>query len=1250
MKINKFKSYLVIWGIIVLVAMGFGGNVRVFASSVTPTPTPTTEKYHFVFNSEHKADGSEYELKDSSINVYVNGSDNQIVADADIDWVSSKESVVKAVEDTSADHFAELQRKGPGYAMITAKITKNGVIYNISCQIKVTLDIDYGINKTPYTEVTQTAYKVTPIEKGVTQKIYLKYKDAVSIADNSSVTFTSDNDSVAKIADNGDVIAVGAGSATITIVTNTSSSSNDQQKTTFTVVVRPLALDPSTQTYKSDFTVTTGSSIGIINTNALKASNLKWQVYDNNNTLIDPAVTSKIKYEISTGNGSFIINRAKAGTYEIYAFANKDYDKNTSIPYIHIKYIVPVALEDTDIVMNVGDTYNITENSNIPSASMFNYAFVPSSSTIASINTSTGVITANTKGKVELKLTYLPAAGLFTDIPVIPTLTVTIIDGIALNYTAATIYTAGTMQLAAITTDSSEEIVWTTSDDKIATVKGGLVTGVSKGQAVITATQTVKGVVKSATCTITVQPSVTKITISPSTVTLNMEDFVTLKATVEPSGLNNVKLKWVSANENVVKITDSGDLTVTIQGGNTPGTTVITAINQDNVVVGSCHVTVKQKVTSITLSDTTVNATLSDKSFQLRAIVSPVAATNKEITWSSTNTKVATVDQDGLVTLIAAGSASIIATSKDNPTVTAICNVNVDVSATSLVLDETTKIMYVGESTRITYTITPSNASNKDVTWSSLNTSVVSVDSTGLLTAKGVGQAVIIVKSEDGTLMKTCTITVKQKATGVSFDVKDLELNVGQSYTIKTTMTPANSTEITLTWESTDTKVATVDQNGKVTGVATGKAVIIAKTSIGGSVYCNVTVVQQVTGLQLNFEDKTIVTGESFQIKATILPSEAIPVNVTWTSSNKAVASVSANGVVKGLTSGAAVITCKTADGEYTAICVVEVIERVTKIKLNKSSYKLGLGKSFTIDATVETNAATNPKIKWSTSNKKIATVNSKGKVTGKTLGYVTITATAQDGSRVDASCDIRVVKLVTSISLNRTSVNTIEGRSFALKASINPSNASYKQAKWSSSDETVAIVESNGVVTALKEGKVIITASAQDSSGKSARCYVNVQALTPATSVTILNQNLTMVVGETNTLQMAINPIASTDQFSWESDNKTVATVSKSLGKVTARTPGIANVTVMTDSGKTATTKVTVVGLNTTKLVLEQYSKYQLEVIGITSGITWDVADSEIAVVTGGRVESRRTGTTTITATVNGRRLTCKLQVVSIK
>lgn len=1256
-----FLSIFVIVGILV-----FGSNI-VKASSITPTPTPTPQltqdDFYFVYNSNDLPTGSEIEVKTATSQILVTTKTGLASADS-IEWNSSEPSVIDIKKDTSNSQglFATMTRKGPGYSTITAVIKKNGITFTISCQVKVELQVDY--DKPVFTFATTNDEKIIKLEKEHASNnkatIPLKYVDN-TVINNDTVAWESSNVGVATVDNDGNVTAVGAGITTIKISTNTVSVGNDRQEKYITVLVSPKGREfiepPQTQgAWLQDFTINNASSNFAIESNASKATDLTWEIYTDEakTKRILPNDTSLLEYSISNVSGKLNVYNAKAGTYYIYAYSDIKYG-NASWNELKIKVIVPITIKPGDVVMNVGDTYDIVKNSNFPNYSIYNYS--SSDPTIASVD-GKGIITANSKssgkqptGSITITLTYKDSSNLYdpTVTNLNKTINVIVIDGISLSSSSATIYVGGTLQLEALTSDPTRDIIWTSDDTRVATIVDGLVTGVSEGTTTITATQIINGVTKKASCIINVQKTITGITIEPSNVTLNIDEYATLYAKVTPSALTSVSLKWVSTDEKVVKIVKSGKQEATIQGV-AGGTAVIIAVNQNNVVVGSCKVTIKQKVTAITLNETELNVSQSLRTIQLRATVTPEYADNKKILWKSSNTKVATVDANGTVTLVGPGSTSIIATSEDNPLVTAICNITVGVPVTSITLDDLTKTMYVGESTRLGYLITPTNASNKNITWSSTNTSIVSVDSTGLVTARAEGIAVIIVKTQDGSIIKTSTITVKQKASGVALDVKDVEINVGQTFTMPYTITPANATDLTITWESTDSKVVTVDSKGKITGVSSGKAVIIAKPSIGGAMYANVTVLQQPTGIQLNFEEKTIVVGEKFKLKASFIPSDSTVKGVNWSSSNNKVARVTAAGNVTGLKGGTAIITGKTADGKLTAFSIVHVVERVTTIKLNQTSYRLGLNKSYTLKATVETNAATNPSVTWSSSDPKIATVDSKGKVTGRKLGYATITAKANDGSNVEASATIRVVRLVTSVKLNKSTVTTVVGRTFQLKATINPSNATYKTANWSSSDENIAIVDSDGNVTALKEGNVTITAKAKDSSGKSASAYVIVQPRTPSTSVTILNQNLTMVVGETQVLQKAINPIASNDRFTWETDNKTVATVDSSTGKVTARNPGIANVTIMTESGKTATTKITVVGLNATKLTLEQYSTYTLSVIGINSGVSWDVTDNEIAIVRNGRVESRRTGTTTITATVNGRKLYCTLTVTKIR
>lgn len=1168
-----------------------------------------------------------------------------------VSWVSSNTDAVVVTPDATNPTIARLERMGPGYSKITATVEDDGRIYTLTCTVMV--DFSFDKKDLPFLHIHTTETgdesKVMVLDKlapDTQDAVVLRYENDEKIDPTvGKIVWESKDNSVVNVdSESGVITVVGAGETEIEA--RTVSTREDPLKKTFRIIVNPKVQDPKsgTPTFESKINVTETefNSPLRFKTNAESAAKLEWVVYDTDFNIVPEG---RVTY--NTDSEYLVVTGAKYGSYIIRGYINGDYkpvpiSSASTVGFIEIKLDVDMSIANAggQLIMNVGDTYSIMDNSNIPTINTLTY--FSTDQTVAEID-NTGVIKALDVGETDIKLTVTGTSQEYI-------IHIKVIDGIALNYSKVKIYTSGTIKLIATVTNTQIPVVWTSDNPQVASVTDGLVTGVSEGKNVrITASQNINGVIKSATCLVDVQPSVNKITINPESVTLDKGESATLNAEIEPV-LNNVSLKWMSSNDDIVKIDKSYDLSATIVGAEA-GTAVITAINQENVVVGYCQVTVKEKVSKVSISESAVTLSLSKKNYQLSAYVTPSNATNKKINWTSTNTKVATVDSNGLVTLISGGTASIIAASDDNPAATAICNITVEISASALILDDKTKTLYVGDTYRIGYVLTPTNAANKDIKWSSSSTSVVSVDTTGLIKAVGAGQAIITARTEDGALTATCTITVKQKATGISIDVSDLELYVNQSYDLNATVTPADSNDYTLTWESSNTTVATVDDNGTVSAVAAGRSNITVKTSSGQVATCTVTVKEAATGLQLNYKEKTIVIGEKFTIKASVVPSSAADeVSVTWSSSKASVAAISSTGVVTGIKGGTAVITCKSDDGKFTEFCVVTVVERVTSVTLNKSNIPVGLKKTYTLKATVKTNAATIPAVRWTSSNTKIASVNSKGKVTGKALGKVTITATARDGSGEKDTCIIRVVRQATSLSLNKTSVTTVEGRTFKLTATVKPKNASYKTVRWTSSDEDIAIVDSSGNVTALSDGNVTIKATTKDNSGKTAVCFVIVQPRTPANSVTIINQNLTMVVGETTTIQKAINPSASTDRVTWQSDNKTVASVDSSSGKVTARTPGIASVTVMTESGKTATTKITVVGLNTNNLVLEQYTNYRLSVIGINGGITWDVDDNDIAVVTNGLVSSRRVGSTTITATVNGRRLTCRLKVVKIR
>jgi len=265
------------------------------------------------------------------------------------------------------------------------------------------------------------------------------------------------------------------------------------------------------------------------------------------------------------------------------------------------------------------------------------------------------------------------------------------------------------------------------------------------------------------------------------------------------------------------------------------------------------------------------------------------------------------------------------------------------VGVSGITLNKTALNLTIGASESLVATISPSNATNKDVEWTSSNTNVATVDTTGKVTGVSAGSATITVKTKDGSKVATCNVTVKNpviSVTGVTLNKTALNLVTGASESLVATISPSNATNKDVEWTSSNTNVATVDTTGKVTGVSAGSATITVKTKDGSKVAtCNVTVknsVIPVTGVTLNKTALNLVTGASESLVATISPSNATNKNVEWTSSNTNVATVDTTGKVKAISTGSAIITVKTKDGAKVATCNVTVKNPIAINDINK--------------------------------------------------------------------------------------------------------------------------------------------------------------------------------------------------------------------------------------------------------------------------------------------------------------------------
>ena len=340
-------------------------------------------------------------------------------------------------------------------------------------------------------------------------------------------------------------------------------------------------------------------------------------------------------------------------------------------------------------------------------------------------------------------------------------------------------------------------------------------------------------------------------------------------------------------------------------------------------------------VETVSLSETTLTL-VEGETKVLTAEIAPADAENQSVTWSTSDKSVVTVE-DGTVTAIKAGEATVTATANDKGSVKAECKVTVTaakVAVTGVSLDKTTLTLAAGENAKLTAKVTPANATNKSVTWSSSDEAIATVDSEGKVTANAAGTATITATTKAGGKTAECKVTVMGTGvavTGVSLDKTTLTLTAGENAKLTATVAPANATNKNVTWSSSNGAVATVDSEGKVTANAAGTATITVTTEDGNkTATCTVTVTGTsvaVTGVSLDKTSLALTKGKSAKLTATVAPANATNKNVTWSSSNGAVATVDSEGKVTANAAGTATITVTTEDGNKTATCKVTVTE-----------------------------------------------------------------------------------------------------------------------------------------------------------------------------------------------------------------------------------------------------------------------------------------------------------------------------------
>lgn len=420
---------------------------------------------------------------------------------------------------------------------------------------------------------------------------------------------------------------------------------------------------------------------------------------------------------------------------------------------------------------------------------------------------------------------------------------------------------------------------------------------------------------------------VTGITLEPTSVELVDGESITITATITPSDATNQQVKWSSGNPSIQvsngKVTTSfkpGTATILINGRPALGKGTITATTVDGNKKAKCQVTVYAKtvpVTGIRLSETSLQLNKGD-SRTLSATVQPDNATDNAVRWTTSDNSVAAVDQNGTITAVGGGKASITASAGG---VSASCSVDVYVPVSSISLSTNLLSLAKGTFAVLTATVSPEDAMDKSVQWNCDNPSIATVDQNGKVTAINDGRAKITASA--GGFTASCTvICVSIPVAAVVLNKTSLSLAKGSSETLTATVSPRDATDNTVKWSSDNPSVATVDQNGQVTAVNAGNAVITASAG-DVSATCEVSVFIPVTSVTLSSTELTLLVGETAVLEATVLPEDATDKNVTWWSSYPDVATVE-GGRITALGFGQTVVVAQA--GGQSASCSVTVL------------------------------------------------------------------------------------------------------------------------------------------------------------------------------------------------------------------------------------------------------------------------------------------------------------------------------------
>ncbi len=678
-------------------------------------------------------------------------------------------------------------------------------------------------------------------------------------------------------------------------------------------------------------------------------------------------------------------------------------------------------------------------------------------------------------------------------------------------------------------------------------------------------------------------------------------------------------ITYSSESAKIATVSEDGAVTAVAKGK----TRIVATLTQNGKQVrrASLEVTVVRPVTKVTLSrknmpilepddpslaDLQLTGLGSDpvilliagRSVSLSAVCSPEDASNRKVSFSSSDVGVAKIQDGNRLRGVEKGECQLTVASVQNPEVQELFHVVVIEPVKKVQIKAPGKTVFAGEQMELNAVCTPDTASIRKVVWKSTKPSVATVDENGLVTGLAKGETTIEARTTDGTdIAGTIKLTVAQKVTEVSLKrdglvvlepddptLGDLQLTglgsnpvlvvlAGRSINLSGTCKPDNANNRQISYTSSDAGIAKVEGN-RLRGVEKGECELTVASVQNPEVQelFHVVVIEPVKKVTVEAPSKTVFAGEQMELNAVITPNTASIQKVTWKSNKPSVATVDENGLVSGLAKGEATIEARTTDGTNIAGSIrLTVAQQVTETTLKQEEVTVSTGRSVRLEATVLPKEANNKKLTWSSSDETIATVGKDGTVTGRKAGICVVTCVSESNPMVSASAAVQVVQPVTKITFNQNGTLTFPIRtSQQLSWNVEPYDASIKDVTFKSNHPDIATVDENGLVTGIKRGEVTITATAVDGSKRSAN--IRVVITQPVEGVTLSQQMYYVQRGRSKNIRATVLPKnANNQKVYWEIDDNGIASVRSSgtsTGQVTGLWDGISTITAITDDG----------------------------------------------------------------------------------